>query len=64
VAISGSTMVSGTVIGSVAGSLGGGLTTETRNGTTTEWRDNTATQSQLTITDADVTGLAIVVTTR
>jgi protocatechuate 3,4-dioxygenase beta subunit len=52
----------GFITGVVAGSSGGGVTTETRgDGTTTEWREDTATRTAVTISEADVTGLEIVI---
>jgi protocatechuate 3,4-dioxygenase beta subunit len=43
------------------GSVGGGVTTETMNGTTIEYRDDNATRVPITINDANVNGLAVIV---
>jgi hypothetical protein len=53
---------SGTVTGGVvSGSIGGGVTTETVNGVTTEYRDNTGTRVEVTVNDASVGGVEVVV---
>jgi len=47
--------------GIVGGSIGGGVTTETRNGVTTEYRDDRGTRVPITIGDASVDDLAVIV---
>ena len=47
--------------GIVGGSIGGGVTTETRNGVTIEYRDDYGTRVPITIGDASVDDLAVVV---
>jgi hypothetical protein len=45
----------------VGGTIGGGVITETSSGTTIQYRDDTATRVSITITQASVTGLEVVV---
>jgi hypothetical protein len=47
--------------GVAGGSVGGGVTTESTNGTTTEYRDDNGTRMPITINQANVTGLEVVV---
>lgn len=47
--------------GTVAGTMGGGVTTEMSNGTTIEYRDDTATRVPITINEANVSGLEVIV---
>lgn len=54
----GITFASGGIVG---GSVGGGVTTETRNGVTTEYRDDLGTRVPITIGDASVDDVAVVV---
>ena len=47
--------------GIVGGFIGGGITTETRSGVTTQWRDDRATRVPVTLVDADVSGLDVII---
>jgi hypothetical protein len=50
----------GTIVG---GTVGGAVTTETSNGTTIEFRDDTGTRLPVTIDNANVSGLEVIVRT-
>jgi hypothetical protein len=53
---------SGTVTGGVvSGFVGGGVTTETVNGVTTQYRDDTGTRVAVTVNDASLAGVGVVV---
>ena len=55
---------SGTVTGGMAsGFVGGGVTTETVNGITTQYRDDAGTRLTVTVNDASLEGVAVVVRT-
>jgi hypothetical protein len=56
-------ITSGTVSGGVSGFVGGGVTTETVNGVTTQYRDDTGTRVTVTVNDASVAGIGVVVRT-
>lgn len=59
---SGGTFSFGVSGGIVSGTVGGGLTTETRpDGTTVHYADDTATRVVVTVNDANVSGLEVVV---
>jgi hypothetical protein len=45
----------------VGGSISGGVTTEITDGTTTEYRDDTGTRMPVTVNQANVSGLEIIV---
>ena len=47
--------------GGVGGVIGGGVTTETVNGMTTQYRDDAGTRATVTVNDASVAGVALVV---
>ena len=47
--------------GFVGGTAGGGVITETSGATTTQYREDTATRLSITVNQASVTGLEIVV---
>jgi protocatechuate 3,4-dioxygenase beta subunit len=51
----------GVALETVSGSTGGGVTTENRSGVTTEYRDDRGTQVPITIGDASIDDLAVVV---
>jgi protocatechuate 3,4-dioxygenase beta subunit len=52
---------SGVSGGVVTGMVGGGVTTETSNGTTIQYRDDTATRVPITINQANISGLEVIV---
>ena len=52
---------SGTVTGGVSGVVGGGVSTETVNGVTTQYRDDAGTRVAVTVNDASVAGVEVVV---
>jgi hypothetical protein len=47
--------------GVVSGFIGGGVTTETVNGVTTQYRDDAGTRVAVTVNDASVAGVEVVV---
>ena len=49
--------------GTVSGSVGAGMTMETRNGVTTQWREDSATRVPVTVSDASVQAVELVVRT-
>jgi hypothetical protein len=51
----------GVALETVSGSTGGGVTTENRSGVTTEYRDDRGTRVPITIGDASIDDLAVVV---
>lgn len=58
---SGSFTSLGISAGLVGGTIGGGVTTEMGNGTTVQYRDDTATRVPITVDQAHVSGLEVVV---
>jgi hypothetical protein len=56
-------VVAGVVMSGGFNGTMGGVTTEMRNGITTEWRDDSATRMPLEVTDANLTGIEVVVRT-
>ena len=47
--------------GAMGGAIGGGVTTETSNGTTIQYRDDTATRVPITVDEANLSGLEVIV---
>jgi hypothetical protein len=49
------------VSGGISGFVGGGVTTETINGVTSQYRDDAGTRVPVTVNDASLTGVEVVV---